>query len=430
MRNAEQRGDAMSRLIPIGKPLALILAGLVSTRAQALVYCVTNAVDPHQSAPTGALANSGWQETVPVGLFLGTVIATNALLTAKHLNFSAGVQFVCEAQTQTVISVANDPDSDLSVLFFSPGATQTARINIESNDLASPVVLQGRGLERGGEVIVGGHTNGWKWAWDRWWGIRRWGVNRYIGGAESNLLAVAAFGYTNDPDVCMLSPGDSGGPGFVRTGSGWKVATVNYSVDPSSFTLSTNPVASFDASLFDCAGLYYNDGTSWRYVPPEDSPAPCLMINTRIAARVAWITNTVAGLTFPADIGVAWRFETNQPSARQAADGLWFEAVASNAGPYTARDLTLEIAWAEGVRVRAASATTGAYASGRWSVPCLEDGGAATLRVDAAVWRAESGWGSNRVAVTASDKPDGVSSNNTAWAVFYLPATATRLLVQ
>jgi hypothetical protein len=127
--------------------------------------------------------------------------------------------------------------------------------------------------------------------------------------------------------------GDSGGPGFVRTGSGWKVATVNYAVGPDSFTLSTNPASSFNASLYDCAGLYYDDGETWCYVPPEDSPAPCLMYNTRTSKRLAWLTNAVSGLVFPADIGLSWRCETNAPTARQAEEGIWFELTASNAGP-------------------------------------------------------------------------------------------------
>jgi hypothetical protein len=92
-----------------------------------------------------------------------------------------------------------------------------------------------------------------------------------------------------------------------------------YSVDPAAFTVATNPAASFNASLFDCAGLYAREGSVWRYVPPEASPAPCLLINTRTAKRITWLTNTVAGITFPADLGVTWRCETNLPSASQAA---------------------------------------------------------------------------------------------------------------
>ena len=38
-------------------------------------------------------------------------------------------------------------------------------------------------------------------------------------------------------------------------------------------------------------------------------------------------------------------------------------------------------------------------------------------------------WGTNRVSVTQSDKPDDVSSNNSAACAVFLPATATLLMV-
>lgn len=425
----------MKRLPRIKTELVLCFSLVLAQRTEALVYCVTNAVDVHQLAPTGGLANSGWQETAKIGDFLGTVIYSNAMLTAKHLNVPVGTLFSYEEQTQTVTAVVNDSESDFAVLFFEPGATQVARINIETNDSDSSVVLQGRGMERGDAVVIDGRTNGWTWAWDTWWSIRRWGVNRYVGEADygetlDGILAVATFDNNGDPDECMLSPGDSGGPGFIQTGSGWKVATVNYAVAPDRFTVSTNPAAPFNASLYDCAGLYYDDGVSWQYVTPEESPAPCLMLNTRTSKRIVWITNTVVGLTFPADVGVAWRCETNQPTARKAADGLWFEVIATNAGPYTARDLTLDLSWPSGIHLRGSAATQGTLVTNRWSLPSLADGGAATLRVDTVVWRSTGEWGTNRVTVTSSDKPDGVASNNSALGVIFLPATATQLLVK
>ena len=426
----------MKRLPHIKTALAVCLPLVLAQRTEALVYCVTNAVDVHQIAPTGELANSGWQETAPIDRFLGTVIQSNAVLTAKHIwEITVGEHFTYEGQDHTVTSKADDAESDLTVLFFAPPATNFARINIETNEISAGVVLQGRGMERGDEVVTDGQTNGWKWAWDRWYGTRRWGVNQYVGEADygkasDGILAVATFDNNGDPDECMLSVGDSGGPGFVRTGSGWKVATVNYSVYPSSFTASTNPASAFDASLYDCAGLYYDDGASWQYVALEASPAPCLMVNTRISKRVDWITNTVVGITFPADVGVAWRCETNEPSARKAAAGLWFEVVATNAGPYTARDLAIDLSWHGGIRLCGSAATCGTFETNRWSLPSLEDGGAATLRVDAVVWRSTGEWGTNRVSVISSDKPDDVASNNSAVGVVFLPATATRLLVE
>lgn len=416
-----------------------VLAGLslaFAQRAEALVYCVTNAVDYHQNEPTGEWANSGWQQTAPINMYLGAVIQTNAMLTAKHIwEITVGQQFTYEGTNHTVTAKVDDAQSDLTILFFTPAATNIARINIETNEVSAFVVLQGRGMERGDVVVTGDHTNGWQWAWDKWYGTRRWGVNQYIGEADydsasDGVLAMASFDNTGDPDECMLSVGDSGGPGFVRSGSGWKLATVNFSVDPALFTVSTNPAASFYASLYDCAGLYRDNNGAWQYVPPEASPAPCLMLNTRTSKRVAWITNTVSGITFPADVGVAWRCETNRPSGSQAAGGLWFEVIATNAGPYIARDLTLDLTWCSGVRVCGVAASQGSFVTNRWSLPALEDGSVATLRVDTVVWRATGGWGTNRVSVTSSDKPDDVSSNNTATCEVDLPSTATRLMIE
>ncbi|MEI7903263.1 MAG: DUF11 domain-containing protein [bacterium] len=402
----------------------------LAQQAEALVYCVTNSVDYHQNAPTGEWADSGWNETAPITNFLGTVIYSNAMLTAKHIwEISVGEQFMYEGQNHTVNSRVEDTNSDFVILFFTPSATNFARINIETNDISAFVVLQGRGTERGIEVVTGtGHTNGWKWGPSQ--AIRRWGVNRYIGAyAGDETYAVAAFDNNGDPDECMLSVGDSGGPGFIRTGSGWKLATVNYSVEPSDFSLFANHGQPFNATLYDYGGLYYKENGTWLYQPPGATNTPGLMVNTRTSKCIDWITNTVTGITFPADIGVAWRCETNQPTGHQAAEGVWLEVIVTNAGPYTARDLALDITWPSGVRLLSSLASQGAFVTNRWSLASLEDGCAATLRVDTAVWRAAAGWGTNRVSVTASDKPDGVSSNNAASCAMLLPATATLLIM-
>ena len=412
-----------------------VAAALTVRDARALVYCVTNAVDYHQAAPTGALADSGWQQTVPIDKFLGTVIHSNAMLNAQHIwELNVGDTFTYEGAPHTVTSIVADTGSDLSVLFFTSSVTNFALLNIETNDIGAPVVLQGRGAERGEVVTTGAQTNGWKWDSAGWSAnpapTRRWGVNQYAAESADGLLAIASFDNNGDPDECMLSVGDSGGPGFIRTGSGWKLATINYSVDPATFTLSTNPASPFEASLYDCAGLYYTNNGAWTYVPLEAAPAPCVMLNTRTVKRIAWITNTVAGITFPADVGVAWRCATNRPSAACAATGLWFEVVATNAGPYAARDVAVDLAWAAGLRPGGSAASQGSLVTNRWLLPVLPDGGAATLRVDAVVWRASAGWGTNAAAVTASDKPDPAASNNTSACVLFLPETATRLMVK
>lgn len=423
--------------------LSLLLL-LLALRAEALVYCITNAVDVHQQAPTGTLARSGWQQTVMIDCltrppgrsnFLGTVIFSNALLTADHIwEIKANDTFFLEG-THRLTSKAstNGNGSDLAIFFFTPPITNQdhiARLNIESDiDTNALVVYQGCGAERGALVTSGSLTNGWKWATSTAWGIRRWGLNQTFGATEDGLCALAAFDNNGDPDECMLSIGDSGGPGFLKTGSGWKVAMVNYSVDPAVFTVATNPATSFYASLYDYAGLYFKNGAdAWEWVPPEASPAPCLLLCSRTSQRIAWLTNTVAGLTFPADLGLSWRCQTNHPSRELALSGVWFDIILTNAGPYTARAVAVDLEWAEGVLVKGSSATHGALSTNQWQVPLLGDGCAATLRVDTVLWTGTSHWVTNRAVIVASDKPDGNPADNEAEMPVFLPATASTVI--
>ena len=424
--------------------MVAVLILLLTARTEALVFCVTNGVDVHLYAPTGTLTQSGWQQTVMIDAtggtlnhsnFLGTIIHSNALLTAAHIwEIKTNDTFTLEGEHTLVSRVATN-GSDLAIYFFTPPVTNQeliALINIEPDiDTNARVVFQGTGAERGALVTAGALTNGWLWSGTNWWacawGTRRWGINQTFGSTDDGLCAVAAFDNNGDPDECMLSIGDSGGPGFITTDSGWKVALINYSVHPATFTLSTNtPVTKFNASLYDCAGLYYELANNvWQWVPPEDSPAPCLLICSRTSQRVQWITNQVSGMTFPADLGISWVCQTNHPSATQAASGLRFDIIASNAGPYTARNIAIDVTWPLGLHINASSATQGSFETNRWSLPLLHDGGVATLRVDTVVWNMSGTWGTNTAVIHASDKPDKNTSNNAAECPIFLPATAT-----
>lgn len=426
--------------------MVAVLILFLSSRTEALVYCITNAADVHQQAPTGTLAQSGWQQTVTIDClqttlshsnFLGAIIHSNALLTAAHIwEIKTNDTFILEGK-HTITSRAATNGSDLAICFFTPPVTNREHIsliNIESDsDTNALVVYQGCGAERGAMVTSGALTNGWMWSGTNWWtctwGTRRWGINHTTGATDDGLCALAAFDNNGNPDECMLSIGDSGGPGFIKTGSGWKVAMVNYSVHPGTFSMTTNPVVEFNATLYDCAGLYYQGNTGWQWIPPENSPAPCLLICSRTAQRIQWMTNTVTGLSFPADIGIAWTCQTNQPSAAQAASGLWFDIIATNAGPYTARNVSIDLTWPKGIHICGSSATHGSLTTNRWSIPTLEDGSVATLRVDTVVWNSTSYWGTNTATVTASDKPDNIASNNVAECPLLLPCTASLILL-
>lgn len=427
--------------------LLAFLLFFISMRVEALVYCITNGVDVHQQAPTGTLAQSGWQQTVTIDClkeslshsnFLGTIIHSNALLTAAHIGqIRTNDTFILEGK-HTLTAKKSTSGSDLAIFFFTPPITNRdhiACINIESDiDTNSFVVYQGCGTERGTMVTTGTLTNGWMWSGTNWWkcawGIRRWGVNQTFGATDDSLCSIAAFDNNGDPDECMLSIGDSGGPGFIKTGSGWKVAMVNLGVDPMTFTHSTNkPVSKFNATLYDYAGLYYEIATDvWRWMPLASSPMPCQLACSRTSQRIQWITNQVAGLTFPADLSVSWNCQTNHPSADQATRGLWFELIATNAGPYTARNVSIDLTWPTGIHITTLTATHGSLTTNRWSIPAIGDGSAATLRVDTVVWNATGHWATNAATITASDKPDSNTSNNISECPIFLPCTTATLI--
>ncbi len=117
-----------------------------------------------------------------------------------------------------------------------------------------------------------------------------------------------------------------------------------------------------------------------------------------------------------------------QPTRDPAISNVWFDIVLTNAGPYTARNVAVDLEWIEGILVRGSSATQGMLETNRWSISEINDGSAATLRVDTVLWTGASHWGTNRAVIVASDKPDGSSSNNTSDLPIFLPATTSTLI--
>jgi hypothetical protein len=368
---------------------------------------------------------------VPLGNFLGTVFTSNAVLTSKHIYFGTNTIFSYAGQTRTVTSIVEDAASDLKILRFGPPVATWARLNLEpAADTGGWAVVQGRGLERGGLVVTGSRTNGWTWGVSQ--NIRRWGVNRYEGFAAYHptggpVLAVAAFDYGAETNECMLSNGDSTGPSFVRTGSGWKLAVVSLGVDPMTFSHAANGAAASNATLYDYSGLYYKDGTNWVYATPTNVPLPCTFAGSRVSMRLDWITNAVPGLAFPADVGLNW--EGGGALGSAAAEGVAFTLCATNAGPYTVRSLGIDVTWDAALHLRACVPSSGDYApgTGRWTLPVLGDGDGATLRATVTVWRASAVNGTNLAAVAAASQPDEVATNNVARVAFTAPPTATVL---
>jgi hypothetical protein len=104
------------------------------------------------------------------------------------------------------------------------------------------------------------------------------------------------------------------------------------------------------------------------------------------------------------------------------------EVILTNVGPYVARNVAVDLEWAEGLLIKGSSASHGIFTTNGWSLPLLQDGQCATLHVEAGVWTGVSHWGTNRAVIVSSDKPDENAANNEALQALLLPATQSTVI--
>lgn len=295
-----------NRLFPA--TLAILLGWALP--GHAILFHATGDPAHNTNAPGGTLTNSGWQYTGRWGGFLGTVIGSRYFITAKHIatgDTGAGHLFLFQGRAYTALTNYDDPNSDLRIWrvcgTFPPPYAPLYTAGVEVN---RGVILIGRGTRRGAEVRTspGGLLKGW--AWGEYDGVQRWGSNKVHstvnGGPGLNTLLVLKFDANAGPDEGHLSNGDSGGGVFVRDGSVWKLAGINYAADGFYSTNGADP--GLFAAVFDEGGLYRFSQSTMAWVPILDTglDVPGSSYATRIAdvARVSWI-NSILNQSVPPD---------------------------------------------------------------------------------------------------------------------------------
>jgi hypothetical protein len=280
--------------------LAAVFSGILWPVAPAVAVILYGTGDPsaNTTAPTGTLAGSGWQYEGQFGSFLGTVIASNYFVTAKHIGGNVGQSFIYNGATYTTTAVFPDPSSDLQMwqvsgTFASHAQIYSAAPGSEAN---SNLVVFGRGTQRDSAVFVGSDSHLGGWLWGSSDGVQRWGTN-VVGSIVTDptygdLLRVP-FTAGASANEGHLSVGDSGGGVFVfnTTSNGWELAGINLAVDgPFSTTASgTNP---FNAAMFDTTGLFAEDDQGNWVAPPN----PSAFYATEIAAHKGFIQSVVMQL--------------------------------------------------------------------------------------------------------------------------------------
>jgi len=263
---------------------------------RAVIFYSTADLNYNTTAPTGPLANSGWQWVGYWGGYQGAPIGPHHFLAANHVGGTVGDPFVFQGISYTTISTYGDASSDLRIWEISGTFPTWAPLYRSSNEVGQDVMVYGRGVVRGAEVrttVTGSgmpplnSLAGWQWTWTGSDGRLRWGQNKVVGTftyAPFGEQLVAYFDQGGGSNECHLGTGDSSAPVFINDGSGWKLAGVAGLVDGGFSTTSGG--ATFNAAIFDKRGLFLNGNTNPQ---TGSNPMPSAFYATRVSARLAWI---------------------------------------------------------------------------------------------------------------------------------------------
>lgn len=265
--------------------------------ARAVIFDATGSATFNTTAPTGALANSGWQYQGLWNDFLGTAIAPHFFITAGHVTGNLGDAFTFGGVNYVTTAMFDDPDSDLRIWQVAGTLPTYAPLYTGSNELGKSLVVFGRGTQRGAAVTLAGFPHGWLWgAAD---GVQRWGENQVAGivdaGAGRGSMLVATFDHGAGTNEATLSVGDSGGGVFIKDGGVWKLAGINYGVD-GPYSTSNKGTGAFNAALYNQNGFYEADDTGGWVA----GSGPGAFYATRISSNQAWIATVIPEPSAPA----------------------------------------------------------------------------------------------------------------------------------
>ncbi|MDQ6808548.1 MAG: hypothetical protein M3Z64_03865 [Verrucomicrobiota bacterium] len=274
------------RRVRIFCSLVALLVLVPQGAADAIILFRTGDPTANATAPTGSLANSGWQFQGTFGDYLGTPVAPHFFITAQHIG--SAPTFVFRGVNYTPVRSFDDPASDLRLWEVSETFPAYAPLYTGSAEVGGHIVVFGRGTQRGAERIVNGQLVGWTFGPSD--SVQRWGENQVarIVQHDGKETLYALFDQAGLPNECHLSGGDSAGGVFLDDGGVWKLAGLNYDID--SFASGPDAGGPFNAAMFDERGSY----TAAGMLVTGDAPVPSGFYASRISTRVAWITSIIS----------------------------------------------------------------------------------------------------------------------------------------
>ncbi|HEV3409069.1 MAG TPA: hypothetical protein VG095_02155 [Chthoniobacterales bacterium] len=281
--------------------LVLLLAAFSS--AEGVILYRTGDVDANTTAPDIAFPHAGWDYEGAYGFFLGTPIAPQFFISAKHVSGGVGSVLMLrnaltgETASYTVIREYRDPTSDLDIFEIGGTFPYFAPLYDKQDESGKRIVVIGRGTDRGGPIEYNNdpmQLRGWYHGADSH--TQRWGEN-IIAAAFPFLpewdLLVSDFDKVGLPDECHLSGGDSGGGAFINDGGVWKLAGISYAID-SGFYMQPDLATGFNGAIFDLRGYYYRSGGAFVQIDPNSpNPIPTSFYPTRISTKLPWIYSVI-----------------------------------------------------------------------------------------------------------------------------------------
>src|SRR5687768_10210315 len=140
----------------------LLAAALLFFSSHAHAVVLYRTPTRNTAAPSGTLANSGWQWQGKWGSFLGTPIAPNYFITAGHVGGGVGQTFTYNWKPYTTTAMFDDPRSDLRIYKVNGAFPSYAPLYTLPYETGKQMVVIGRGAQRGSEVRVNNQLKGWK----------------------------------------------------------------------------------------------------------------------------------------------------------------------------------------------------------------------------------------------------------------------------
>jgi hypothetical protein len=277
---------------------------MLSLARQSDAVILLNHTVRNTTQPPGALANAGWQWEGQWREFLGTAISKTTFITAGHVGGNVGDNFTLNGVQYKTTARWDDPESDLQIWSIKGRFPTWAPILKTPAEIGKPMIVYGRGTQRGQQVVVNNQLKGWLWGnadHEESWGmnvITASTAGRADPDAGGGRIRGAVLYWNFDrlsglKQESMLSVGDSGGGMFIQTGNTWSLAGVNLAAQSMfSYPDSTDVL---NGALLDIGGLKMGG----KLITDAEIDLPAASYATRVSLRASWIKDVWERLIAP-----------------------------------------------------------------------------------------------------------------------------------